>query len=344
MDFQDYYATLGVKRDASTKEIRGAFRKLAREHHPDLNPGNKEAEDRFKAINEANEVLTDPEKRSLYDQLGARWKEYQQYKAGGGTATPAEFARATAGAPTGAGTHGASRGRSGSAGAGGFSSSTMSEDDLRDMFGDESAYSDFFGDLFGRAGGATARGPRPGGDIEAEVQVGLEEAFTGTSVHLRLADPAGGERTLEATIPRGVRDGSRVRLAGQGNPGRGGGKPGDLYLVVTVRPHPRFTREGDNLHITIPVELTTCVLGGEIHVQTLKKTRLAVRVPAETQNGQVIRLRGQGMPVLRDPSRAGDLLVEVRVLLPKNLSGEERALFERLAALRAGHGTAGGTP
>jgi curved DNA-binding protein len=335
MDFQDYYATLGVKRDASKKEIRAAFRKLAREHHPDVNPGNKEAEARFKAINEANEVLSDPEKRALYNQLGARWKEYEQYRAGGGTATPAEFARATTGGPG----EGSGRERA----AGGFSSRTMSEDDLRDMFGGESAYSDFFSDLFGQAGGAAARGPRPGTDLDAAVEISLEDAFTGTSIQLRLADPAGGERTLEATIPRGVRDGSRVRLAGQGNPGRGGGKAGDLYLVIAVRPHPRFRREGDNLHLTAPVELTTCVLGGEIHVQTLKKTRLAVRVPAETQNGQAIRLRGQGMPILRDPTRAGDLFVEVRVVLPKNLTAEERALFERLAALRGAQSVAGGT-
>ncbi len=334
MDFQDYYATLGVKRDASKKEIRAAFRKLAREHHPDVNPGNKEAEARFKAINEANEVLSDPEKRALYDQLGARWREYEQYRAGGGTATPAEFARATAGGPG----EGSGRERAG----GGFSSRTMSEDDLRDMFGSESAYSDFFSDLFGQAGGA-ARGPRPGTDLDADVEISLEDAFTGTTIQLRLADPGGGERTLEATIPRGVRDGSRVRLAGQGNPGRGGGKAGDLYLVIAVRPHPRFRREGDNLHLTVPVELTTCVLGGEIHVQTLKKTRLAVRVPAETQNGQAIRLRGQGMPILRDPTRAGDLFVEVRVVLPKNLTDEERSLFERLAALRGGQSVAGGT-
>jgi len=331
MEFRDYYATLGVKKDASHKAIRSAFRKLAREHHPDVNPGNKEAEARFKEINEAHDVLSDPEKRKLYDQLGARWREYEQYRASGGTATPAEFARATEGAAAGAGPRASSR----------YTNAT--EDDLHDLFGQESPYSDFFGDLFGSAGGGRGRSvPLKGSDIEAAVTVSLEDAFRGTSVTFTLTEPSGTARTIEAAIPRGVRDGSRVRLAGQGNPGRNGGPPGDLYLVVAVNPHERFRREGDNLRVEAPVNLTTCMLGGEVHVRTLKGSRLAVRIPPETQNGTVIRLRGQGMPHLKNPSAAGDLFVEVRAILPTHLTAEQRALFARLAESRGEPLTEGG--
>lgn len=323
MEFRDYYATLGVKKGASAKEIRSAFRKLAREYHPDVNPGNKEAEARFKEINEANEVLSDPEKRKLYDELGPRWREYEQYRAAGGTATPAEFARATAGAGTGP----SPRSSGGP--------TTMSEDDLRDLFGQESPFSDFFGDLYGGAGGTRARSvPRKGSDMEAEVTVSLEDAFRGTTITLTLTDASGAERRIEATIPRGVRDGSRVRLAGQGNPGRNGGPPGDIYLVISIAPYPRFRREGDDLRVEVPVDLTICMLGGDVQVQTLKGSRLSVRIPQETQNGTAIRLRGQGMPHLRNPASAGDLYVEVRVVLPTKLTAEERALFVRLAELR----------
>jgi curved DNA-binding protein len=331
MEFRDYYATLGVKKDASHKAIRSAFRKLAREHHPDVNPENKEAEARFKEINEAHDVLSDPEKRKLYDQLGARWREYEQYRAGGGTATPAEFARATSGAASGAGSRTSSGYR------------TASEDDLRDMFGQESPYSDFFGDLFGSAGGSRGRsGPSKGSDVEAEVTVSLADAFNGTTVTFTLTGPSGVARTIEAAIPRGVRDGSRVRLAGQGNPGRNGGPAGDLYLVVAVTPHERFRREGDNLRVEAPVNLTTCMLGGEVHVRTLRGSRLAVRVPPETQNGTTIRLRGQGMPRLKNPATAGDLFVEVHAVLPTRLTSDERELFVRLAELRGEPLAAGG--
>jgi curved DNA-binding protein len=325
MDYQDYYAVLGVKKDASEKEIRSAYRKLARKYHPDVNPGNSEAEQRFKAINEANEVLSDPEKRTIYDALGPRWREYEQYKAAGGTASPAEFARATTGAGVGGSTRTQRDG-----------TTTMSEDDLRDIFGQESPFSDFFGDVFGR-GGARARtaGPARGADVDVPVEISLEDAYRGSRVTLRLTDPGGQERALEATIPRGAREGSRVRLAGQGTPGRGGGPSGDLYMVIHIQPHSRFRREDDDLRISVPVDMTTCLLGGEIEVPTLKGTRLSVRIPPETQNGQAIRLRGQGMPHLRDPEKAGDLYVEVDVVLPRNLSAEERSLISRFAELRA---------
>lgn len=326
MDFVDYYATLGVKKNASEKEIRSAFRKLARQHHPDVNPGNKEAEERFKAINEANEVLSDPEKRKLYDELGPRWREYEQYRAAGGTATPAEFARASAGVGAGRGPAGGTR-------------RTVSEEDLRDMFGEESPYSDFFGDMFGRRG-ATRTGPRRGTDAEVQVEISLEEAYRGGNVTIRLTDPNGKERSIEATVPRGVREGSRVRLAGQGTPGVNGGPPGDLYMIIAIRPHARFRRDGDDLRIEMPVDLWVNLLGGEVQVPTLKGTRLAVRIPPETQNGQAIRLRGQGMPHLRNPDQAGDLYVEVRTVLPTNLTAEEQELIRRLAELRESHATA----
>lgn len=327
MDYQDYYSVLGVKRDASEKEIRSAFRKLARQHHPDVNPGNKEAEDRFKAINEANEVLSDPEKRRIYDALGPRWREYEQYRAAGGTASPTDFARATAGAPDGAG-----RGARG----GTRSTTTMSEDDLRDLFGQEAPFSDFFGDLFGGRAGTRTRptGPTRGADIDVPVEISLEDAYRGGTVTLNMTDPDGRTRTIEANVPRGAGEGSRVRLAGQGTPGRNGGPAGDLFMVISVRPHPRFRREGDDLYIEVPVEMTTSLLGGEVQVQTLRNTRLSVRIPPETQNGQTIRLRGQGMPRLRKPDTSGDLYVQVRVILPQNLTQEERDLIARLAELR----------
>ncbi|HWE64435.1 MAG TPA: DnaJ C-terminal domain-containing protein, partial [Chloroflexota bacterium] len=295
-------------------------------------------EDRFKAINEANEVLSDPDKRAIYDALGPRWREYEQYRAAGGTASPTEFARATTGAGAG-GTR--------ASGGGGRATATMSEEDLRDLFGQEPPFSDFFGDIFGGTGARSGtrtrdRAPARGADVDVPVEISLEDAYRGNTVTLRLTDPNGQDRTIEATIPRGARDGSRIRLAGQGTPGRGGGPSGDLYMVIHIRPHPLFRREGDDLHIEVPVEMTTCLLGGEVEVPTLKGTRLSVRIPPETQNGQAIRLRGQGMPHLRHPETAGDLFVEVRVVLPTHLTPEERTLIVKFAELRARTATAAG--
>ncbi len=326
MDYKDYYEILGLKKGASAKEIRSAYRKLARRHHPDVNPGNSEAEERFKEINEANEVLSDPEKRRLYDELGPRWREYEGYRAAGGTATPEEFTRGT------------NAGRSQGSAPRYSTSSTMSEDDLQDLFGDASPYSDFFQDLFGRearSGGQARRGaatPLAGQDIEQEVEITLEEAVNGTTRVLTFRDQDGQHR-IEARIPAGSREGSRIRLAGQGGPGYNGGKNGDLYLVIHVQPDPVFTVTGADLQVQVQVPLFTCLLGGEVLAPTPKGRRLALTIPPETQNGRVFRLTGQGLPPLRTGEKAGDLYVTVQVTLPTHLSEEERSLVARLAEL-----------
>ena len=325
MEFRDYYAVLGIPKTATAKEIRSAFRKLARQHHPDVNPGNDAAEARFKQINEANEVLSDREKRAVYDALGSRWKEYEQYKAGGGTASPAEFAQATAGpARAESGSRQSARAERGRAQA--------SPEDLRDLFGQERPYSDFFESVFGqtRAPGRPAKGA----DAQAAVEVTLAEAYHGTARHLQFTDPSGGVRTIEARIPPGVRDGSSIRLRGQGGAGQSGGTAGDLYLIVSVAPDSRFQRDGNDLRREELLDLYTCMLGGEIHVETLKGTKLAVRIPPETQNGKAIRLKGQGMPHLKHPESTGDLFIIVKVVLPVHLGQEERDLFGTLATLR----------
>lgn len=332
MDFKDYYEILGVKKDASEKEIRSAYRKLARKYHPDVNKGNDAAEARFKEINEANEVLSDPEKRKLYNELGPRWREYEQYRAAGGEATPAEFLRGSRAAGAGAGT--------GSAGSGDYTYSTMTEEDLEDLFGNRNPFSDFFNQTFGGRGRAGATGQRamaslPGQDIEQQVEVSLEEAVKGTTRILQWTDQQ-GQRRLEVTIPAGVRQGSRIRLAGQGGRGYNGGANGDLYLIVEIKPHPLFELKESDVHVDVPVELHVCMLGGETLVPTPKGTRLALKIPAESQNGRVFRLSGQGLPAMRAKGKAGDLYARVQVVLPTHLSAEERGLFERLADLRGG--------
>ena len=214
----------------------------------------------------------------------------------------------------------------------------MGEDDLQDLFGDGAPFSDFFyqsfgsgGSSFGRRGGASVQ--MPGQDIEQSVEITLEEAAKGATRVFQYADQH-GTRRFEATIPAGARDGSRIRLSGQGAAGYNGGPSGDLYLVVHVAPHPLFELKEADVHVNLPVELHICMLGGEAHVPTPKGTRLALTIPAETQNGRVFRLSGQGLPAVRKGGKAGDLYAKVQVVLPTHLSDEERDLFTRLAALR----------
>jgi len=325
MEFKDYYEILGVPRNASDKEIRQAFRRLARQYHPDVNPGNKEAEERFKEISEAYEVLSDPEKRKMYDQFGARWREYQ--------------AAQQAGQATGQGFDWSDfvRGQGGPR----YEYRTFSEEDLRDLFGEEHPFSDFFETLFGggRARAGTRQRARPGQDLEQEVQVTLREAYTGTTRLLEIQLPNGQTRRIEAKIPPGVNTGTRVRMAGQGMPGAGGGPPGDLYLVVRVLPDPAFEREGDDLKTTMHVPLSTMLLGGEVRVRTPDGRTLALRIPERTQDGRVFRLRGQGMPRPNNPHQRGDLLVEAHVRLPERLTPRQRELLEELARLSEGEAT-----
>jgi DnaJ-class molecular chaperone len=356
VEFRDYYATLGVKKGASEKEIRSAYRKLARELHPDLKPGDKSAEKRFKEVNEAYEVLSDPEKRKKYDQLGANWRQYEQWQRAGGNrrgGQPFDWSDLFAGSAPGAG--GRTRaGTGGTRGPGPTYERTVTPEELEDLLGGGGAagaggspFSDFFQTFFGgfgggattttTTGGGRVRGAttsaRSGRDVDQPVDITLEEAFAGTTRVIQVTDDRGGHtRRLEVKIPAGVAEGARVRVAGQGGPGVLGGPAGDLYLVVHITPSPLFSREGDDVQVKVPVRLTTAVLGGEIEVPTPKGTKLALKVPAGTQDGRRFRLRGQGMPKLGGSDR-GDLIAEVHVQLPEQLSDRQRELFEELAKL-----------
>jgi DnaJ-class molecular chaperone len=334
MDFKDYYSTLGVAKTATEKEIKQAYRKLARKLHPDVNPGDKSAETRFKEINEAYEVLGDPEKRKKYDELGANWRMYEQAGAQG-----QPFA---GGSPFG----GSWNVNVGGGPQGGFR--TMTEEEMRDLFGDAHPFSDFFQTFFGGSMGAQGeaeqgqrRGSRArprtrsGRDLEHEIELGLEDAFHGTTRRLDMAID-GQRRTVDVRIPAGVTEGSRVRVSGEGESGSGGGKSGDLYLRIRLAPHPRFERKGRDLYVRVPVALTTAVLGGETDVQTLGGKSLRLRVPPTTQNGQVLRLKGHGMPTAGKPDQMGDLYATVDVQLPKELTPAQREHFEALQRLEKG--------
>ena len=294
MDYKDYYKILGVPKSASEADVKRAYRKLARDHHPDRHPGDKKAEERFKEINEAYEVLGDPEKRRTYDQLGSRYQEWQRM---GGD--PRGF---------------------------NWGQGNVRVEDLNDLFGGQ--FSDFFTSIFG---GDAARGRRAnvrGRDVEQNVEISLDEAFHGATLTFQK-----NGKHVEVKIPPGVKTGSRVRVAGEGGAGAGSGPKGDLYLVVNVRPHPRFKRDGDDLSLEMPIDLYTAVLGGEASVQTFDGA-LSLKIPPETQDGRTFKLRGQGMPHLREPGGRGDLLVKVHVRIPQDLSPEEKRLFSELARLR----------
>lgn len=333
--YKDYYAILGVPRNATEKEIKQAYRRLARKYHPDVNPGDKSAEEKFKEISEAYEVLSDPEKRAKYDQYGEMWKYYseQQQQPGG------------------------------SSGGGRWQ-------DLRDLgfggLGD--LFATLFGDAFGQRTAETDFGSMFGAslDVEYPIEVSLEEAYSGATrtLSVTLQDTCsqcggtGASRTrsgfytlgqvcsnchgrgtvprhkrLEVRIPAGVQDGSKIRLAGEGLTGRGGQR-GDLYLIVRMRPHPAFERKGDDLYVDVDVPYTTAALGGEVRVPTLKGS-VTMKVPAGTQGGQVFRLAGQGMPRLKGGGY-GDLYARVRITVPRTLTARERELLQQLAQL---HGT-----
>lgn len=311
MEYKDYYQVLGVPRSASDKEVKRAFRRLARQYHPDKNPGDKSAEERFKEINEAHEVLTDPDKRQKYDRLGSQWQRWQHM---GRDPGDFDFSQWFAGGP------GATRGGYG---------------EPADPFGSSGGFSDFFRSIFGQAEAQPSmrwrqaqQRSRRGQDYEQPVDITLEEAYHGTSRVLEIDNSR-----LEVKIPPGVRSGSKVRVTGKGGPGIGGAAAGDIFLKIRVLPHSVFERKGDDLHCEVPVDLYTALLGGEVQVPTLTG-QVQLKIPPETQPGRTFRLREKGMPSLRNAAQHGDLLCKVSVVLPQRLSEIEKDLFRKLATLR----------
>lgn len=321
MEYKDYYDILGVSKNATEDEIKKAYRKLARKHHPDVNPGDPMAGEKFKDINEAQEVLLDPEKRKLYDRFGSQWEQYQR---AGGQAQDFDWSQWQRQPGGQRATY-----------------RSVSPEEFEELFGAQGGFSDFFENLFGgHMGGRRTRDdfggfaqqqarPRRGRDQEHTIEITLEEAFQGTTRTLEWEDG----RKIEAKVPRGVKTGSRVRLSGQGGAGSGDGQSGDLYLNVKVQPHDRFQREGDDLKTTVPVDLYTAVLGGQIPVSSLGRT-VNLTIPPETDNGKQFRLRGLGMPNLRNPNKRGDLYAVVSIQIPHNLGEDEKELFKQLREAR----------
>ncbi len=315
MDYKDYYKVLGVERNATADEIKKQFRKQAKKFHPDKNPGNAQAEKKFKEVNEAYEALGDPEKRKKYDQFGENYKQYQQGGGGGGAD---DFFRQYQ-----------QRGGGGA----------QYQGDFGDMFGGAGGaaggggFSDFFENLFGGGGGGRrhyggggARA-RAGQDYNAKYEVSLEDAYTGVDTVVNV-----GNEKLKLKLRPGVRDAQKLRIKGKGGPGIGGGPNGDLYLEVTVKPHKVFERKEDDLYRDLPISVSTAALGGKVTVPLLEGS-ISMTVAAGTNNGKVLRLKGKGMPVYGKES-AGDLYLTVRLQLPEDLSKEELALFEQLRKLR----------
>jgi DnaJ-class molecular chaperone len=311
VEYKDYYKILGVAKDASAKEIKAAFRKQARKYHPDFNKGDAKAEAKFKEVNEANEVLSDPEKRKRYDTLGPDWANMRQPPGGAG-GPHVDFG--------------------GGEDMGGFS------DFFRTIFGGGGFGGGGFQARRGAGGGggfedifARAAEEQPGQDLEGEVELTLDEVQRGTTRTIQVGDE-GRQRTVEVKIPAGIRESSRVRAAGEGGAGGKRGKRGDLYLRVKIRPHPRFERKGDDLQATVQVPLTTAVLGGEAQIPTMDGP-VGIKIPPGSRPGRTFRLRGHGLPKLEAPKEKGDLLAVLGVDLPQDLSDRERELFEELKKL-----------
>jgi curved DNA-binding protein len=309
MEYKDYYKILGVDKKASQDEIKKAYRKLAIKYHPDKNPGNKEAENKFKLINEANEVLSDPEKRKKYDELGENWNRFQQ----GGSASY--------GNPFGAGGFGGQHGQT-----------IYYEGDINDLFGQgtgRSGFSDFFEAFFGNIRGNTSyhfgnASDFKGQNYETEMAITLEEAYRGTSRVIQLEN-----EKIRITTKPGAYDGQLLRIKGKGGRGSKNSLHGDLMVRVRVTPHHLYERNGDDLKIIQTVDLFTAVLGGETIVYTLDG-KIKVKIPAGTQNGKILRIKGKGMPVYDTKNSFGDLQVQVNISVPEKLTPKQKELFEQL--------------
>jgi curved DNA-binding protein len=300
MDYKDYYKALGVDKKATNDQIKKAYRKLARQYHPDVNPNNAEAERKFKEINEAHEVLSDEDKRRKYDELGADWQRYQHAGAGRGQGGFDWSQYQQAG------------------GGGGFES-----------FGDDGNFSDFFSNIFGSMGGRGGSSRAGAGqDYQAELELSLEDAYRGGPRTLNV-----NGKSLRITIKPGAEDGQTIRLRDQGAPGRNGGPNGSLYITLRVLPDPRFARLGNDLTQEVQVPMYRALLGGEQVVDTLAGP-VKINIKPETQNGTRLRLRGKGFPVYGQESQFGDLYLRLTVQLPQRLTDQEKDLLRQLAALR----------
>jgi curved DNA-binding protein len=313
MEFKDYYSTLGVNKSASQDEIKKAYRKLAMKYHPDKTKGDKTAEQKFKEINEANEVLSDPEKRKKYDQLGENWQSYRQQGGSQGGFDWSQYANM--------------------GGNGGGQTHYTFEGDLGDLFGG-SGYSDFFDMLFGGGpGGSRRRSSRRtasvrGQDLQAEMEITLEEAYKGSS---RIFDLNG--QSIKLNIKPGIPDGHTLKLAGKGSPGVSGGQAGDLLITIKILKDPVFERKGDDLYANVNVDLYTAVLGGKASFKSFKGS-VKIDITKGTQNGKVMRLQKMGMPVYGKENSFGDLYLKVNIQVPQNLSSKEIKLFEELKKIR----------
>jgi len=309
VDYKDYYKTLGLDKSATKDQIKKAYRKLAREYHPDVNPNNPEAERKFKEVNEAHEVLSDDEKRQKYDQLGADWQRYQQAGAGPSAGSGGfDWSQYAQGGQAGGGFAGF--------GGGGFEGAD---------------FSDFFSSMFGEMGGGRASGsPRPGAgqDYQTELELTLEEAYQGGPRTIAV-----NGKNLRLTVQPGVEDGQTIRLRDQGGSGRNGGPNGSLYITFRILPDPRYTRTDNDLTMEVPVSVYKALLGGEQVVEPLSGP-VKIKIKPEMQNGTRLRLRGKGFPVYKQAGQFGDLYLRLNLTLPQNLTGQEKELIQQLAALR----------
>ncbi len=313
MEYKDYYKILGVEKTATTDQIKKAYRKLARQYHPDVNPNDATAEQKFKEVNEANEVLSDAEKRQKYDQFGADYQRYEQAGAGGAGRGPGGFDWSQY-----------AQGNQGGNPFGGFGGGAS--------FGEGEDFSDFFSSLFGGMGGSAGSGrstrPGAGQDYQAELELTLEEAYHGGPRTITVQG-----KNLRLTIHPGVADGQTIRLRDQGGPGRNGGPSGSLLITFRIVPDARYVRTGDDLTQDVPVSLYRALLGGSQTVETLSGT-VKINIKPESTNGTRLRLRGKGFPIYRQEGKFGDLYLRLNVQLPQNLTDQEKDLIKQLAQLR----------
>jgi curved DNA-binding protein len=306
MEYKDYYKILGVAKSATSDTIEKAYRKLARKYRSDVNSNDQESEVRYQEASEAHAVLVNPDKRAKYDQLGARWKTHLRT----GESSSFDWSSWTVTSQVTENSNGAGQ-------------------ETKDALAHQaSGFSDFYDAVFAGMDVDDPAAPQRGQDYHQSVEISLAEAFKGASRILRI-----GGRRIKVKIPRGAQTGTKVRIRNEGGAGQGGGPKGDLYLEIAVLPDPVLRRENDDLHLDLPVDLYTAVLGGEATVPTFRG-KIKLKIPPETQSGRVFRLKGQGMPRIQEPDERGELYVKILIQLPENLTDEEFALFEELADIR----------